>query len=109
VDDSPFLYTLDLLLPVVSLHVRDAWIAHGAAQVWSMVLHHHGLDTRHRCRPEPDRPAQARLIGSEARLQGKECEKRTTYPTLDLCYGARIARSSIRNSLLMESVKLAKC
>jgi hypothetical protein len=35
---KPFLYTLDLLLPVVSLHVRDAWIAHGAAQVWSVVF-----------------------------------------------------------------------
>jgi hypothetical protein len=35
---QPFLYTLDLLLPVVSLHVRDAWIAHGAAQVLSVVL-----------------------------------------------------------------------
>lgn len=33
---QPFLYTLDLLLPVVSLHVRDAWIAHGAAQWWSV-------------------------------------------------------------------------
>ena len=35
---QPFFYTLDLLLPVVSLHVRDAWIAHGAAQVWSVVF-----------------------------------------------------------------------
>ena len=35
---QPFLYTLDLLLPVVSLHVRDAWIAHGAAQGWSVVF-----------------------------------------------------------------------
>jgi hypothetical protein len=26
------LYTLDLLLPVVNLHQRDAWIAHGATQ-----------------------------------------------------------------------------
>ena len=34
---QPFLYTLDLLLPVVNLHVRDAWIAHGAAQVWSVI------------------------------------------------------------------------
>ena len=34
---QPFLYTLDLLLPVVSLHVRDAWIAHGGAQVWSVI------------------------------------------------------------------------
>ena len=32
---QPSLYTLDLLLPVVSLHVRDAWVAHGAAQWWS--------------------------------------------------------------------------
>jgi hypothetical protein len=32
---QPFLYTLDLLLPVVNLHVRDAWIAQGAAQGWS--------------------------------------------------------------------------
>ena len=35
---QPFLYTLDLLLPVVNLHVRDAWVAHGAAQVWSVVF-----------------------------------------------------------------------
>ena len=28
----------DLLLPVVSLHIRDAWIAHGVAQVWSVVF-----------------------------------------------------------------------
>jgi hypothetical protein len=35
---QPFLYTLDLLLPVVSLHVRDAWIAHGAAQWWSVLF-----------------------------------------------------------------------
>ena len=35
---QPFFYTLDLLLPVVSLHVRDAWNAHGAAQVWSVVF-----------------------------------------------------------------------
>jgi hypothetical protein len=35
---QPSLYTLDLLLPVVSLRVRDAWIAHGAAQVWSVVF-----------------------------------------------------------------------
>ena len=35
---QPLLYTLDLLLPVVSLHVRDAWIAHSAAQVWSVVF-----------------------------------------------------------------------
>ena len=35
---QPFFYTLDLLLPVVSLHVRDAWIAHGAAQVWSVIF-----------------------------------------------------------------------
>jgi len=35
---QPFLYTLDLLLPVVSLHVRDAWIAHGAAQWWSVAF-----------------------------------------------------------------------
>jgi len=33
---QPFLYTLDLLLPVASLHVRDSWIAHGAAQWWSV-------------------------------------------------------------------------
>jgi hypothetical protein len=33
---QPFIYTLDLLLPVVSLHVRDAWIAHGAALWWSV-------------------------------------------------------------------------
>ncbi len=35
---QPFLYTLDFLLPVVSLHVRDAWFAHGAGQIWSVVL-----------------------------------------------------------------------
>jgi hypothetical protein len=35
---QPFLYTLDLLLPVVSLHVRDAWVAHGAAQWWSVIF-----------------------------------------------------------------------
>jgi hypothetical protein len=35
---QPFLYTLDLLLPVVSLHERDAWIAHGAARVWSVIF-----------------------------------------------------------------------
>jgi hypothetical protein len=35
---QPFLYTLDLLLPVISLHVRDAWIVHGAAQWWSVVF-----------------------------------------------------------------------
>ena len=33
---QPFLYTLDLLLPVASLHIHDAWIAHGAAQWWSV-------------------------------------------------------------------------
>ena len=33
---QPFLYALDLLLPVINLHVRDAWIAHGAAQGWSV-------------------------------------------------------------------------
>ena len=30
----PLIYTLDLLLPVVTLHQRDAWIAQGAAQWW---------------------------------------------------------------------------
>jgi len=35
---QPFLYTLDLLLPVVSLHIRDTWIAHGAAQWWSVAF-----------------------------------------------------------------------
>ena len=35
---QPFLYTLNLLLPVVSLHVRDAWVAHGAAQWWSVIF-----------------------------------------------------------------------
>jgi len=35
---QPFFYTLDLLLPVVSLHVRDAWIAHDAAQVSSVIF-----------------------------------------------------------------------
>jgi len=33
---QPFLYTLDLLLPVASLHQRDGWVAHGAAQWWSV-------------------------------------------------------------------------
>ena len=33
---QPFLYTLDLLLPVAGLHQRDAWIAHGFAQWWSV-------------------------------------------------------------------------
>ena len=33
-----FLYTLDLLLPVISLHIRDAWIAHSITQVWSVVF-----------------------------------------------------------------------
>ncbi len=33
---QPFIYTLDLLLPVAGLHLRDAWIAHGAAQWWSV-------------------------------------------------------------------------
>jgi hypothetical protein len=32
---QPLLYTLDLLLPVASLHLRDAWVAKGAAQCWS--------------------------------------------------------------------------
>lgn len=35
---QPFLYTLDLLLPVVSLHVHDAWVAQGAAQWWSVIF-----------------------------------------------------------------------
>jgi len=35
---QPFLYTLDLLLPVVNLYVRDAWIANGVAQDWSVVF-----------------------------------------------------------------------
>jgi hypothetical protein len=26
------IYTLDVILPVVSLHQRDAWIAHGLVQ-----------------------------------------------------------------------------
>jgi hypothetical protein len=33
---QPFLYTLDLLLPVASLHQRDGWVAHDAAQWWSV-------------------------------------------------------------------------
>ena len=33
---QPFLYTLDLLLPFASLHQRDGWVAHGAAQWWSV-------------------------------------------------------------------------
>ena len=37
-NDLPFLCTLDLLLPVVSLHVRAAWIAHCAALVWGVVF-----------------------------------------------------------------------
>jgi hypothetical protein len=35
---QPFFYTLDLLLPVISLHVRDAWIAQGSAQVLSVIF-----------------------------------------------------------------------
>ncbi len=35
---QPFLYTLDLLLPVASLHQRDGWVAHGAAQWWSAIF-----------------------------------------------------------------------
>jgi hypothetical protein len=35
---QPFLYTLDLLLPVVSLHVRDAWAAQGIAQWLSVIF-----------------------------------------------------------------------
>jgi hypothetical protein len=35
---QPFLYTLDLLLPVASLHIRDAWIARGAAQGLSVLF-----------------------------------------------------------------------
>ncbi len=34
---QPFLYTLDLLLPVASLHQRDGWVAHGVAQ-WCSVF-----------------------------------------------------------------------
>jgi hypothetical protein len=33
---QPFLYTLDLLLPVASLHQRDGWIAYGAVLWWSV-------------------------------------------------------------------------
>jgi len=33
---QPFLYTLDLLLPVASLHQRDGWVARGAALWWSV-------------------------------------------------------------------------
>jgi hypothetical protein len=33
---QPFLYTLDLLLPVASLHQRDNWAAHGGALWWSV-------------------------------------------------------------------------
>ena len=33
---QPFLYTLDLLLPIASLHQRDGWVAQGAAQGWSV-------------------------------------------------------------------------
>jgi hypothetical protein len=29
----PLLYSLDLILPIVSLHQRDAWIAEGPAQL----------------------------------------------------------------------------
>ncbi|CCH29871.1 hypothetical protein ABZ816_40555 [Actinosynnema sp. NPDC047251] len=32
---QPFLYTLDLLLPVVSLRQRDLWVVEGAALWWS--------------------------------------------------------------------------
>jgi hypothetical protein len=34
---QPFYYTLDLLLSVVSLHVRDAWVATGYAQLLSVI------------------------------------------------------------------------
>jgi hypothetical protein len=34
---QPILYTLDVLLPVVDLHQRDAWVAHGLAQ-WISAL-----------------------------------------------------------------------
>jgi hypothetical protein len=35
---QPVLYTLDLLLPVASLHQRDGWVAQGAAQWLSVVF-----------------------------------------------------------------------
>ncbi len=35
---QPLLYTLDLLLPVASLHQRDGWIALGVAQWLSVVF-----------------------------------------------------------------------
>ncbi len=35
---QPFFYTLDLLFPVASLHLRDVWIVHGPAQAWSVVF-----------------------------------------------------------------------
>ena len=34
---QPLLYTLDLVLPVINLHQRDAWIAQGPAQ-WGVLL-----------------------------------------------------------------------
>jgi hypothetical protein len=33
---DPWIYTLDLLLPVASLKLRDGWVAHGAALWWSV-------------------------------------------------------------------------
>ena len=34
---EPLSYTLDLILPVINLHQRDAWVAQGPAQ-WGVVL-----------------------------------------------------------------------
>jgi hypothetical protein len=61
---QPFLYTLDLLLPVASLHQRDGWVAQGGGTVVQRDLHRHGLDPRQRDRPESHRPPQARLTCS---------------------------------------------
>lgn len=35
-DFQAFIYTLDLLIPVINLHQRDEWIADGAAQWWAL-------------------------------------------------------------------------
>ena len=36
-DFQPALYTLDLLLPIINLHQRDAWIAEGPAQLGALL------------------------------------------------------------------------
>ena len=37
-DFQPFIYSLDLLIPVINLQQRAAWIPHGAAQWVAVVL-----------------------------------------------------------------------